>query len=58
MKYADVNAKLADYRRQIAAIREKMRETLAAVEPHEVTDYEFTNVDGPVRLGNARLPLR
>src|SRR5437588_12887600 len=50
MKYADVNGKLADYRRQIATIREKMRETLATVEPQEVKDYEFANVDGPVRL--------
>ena len=30
MKYADANARLLDYRRQIAAIRERMRETLAA----------------------------
>jgi predicted dithiol-disulfide oxidoreductase (DUF899 family) len=50
MKYADVNGKLADYRRQIAAIREKMRDTLATVEPQEVKDYEFTTVEGPVRL--------
>ena len=50
MKYTDVNGKLADYRRQIAAIREKMRETLATVEPEPVKDYEFTTVDGCVRL--------
>jgi len=50
MRYPDVNRKLADYRRQIAEIRERMRETLAAVEPQEVKDYEFTNIDGPVRL--------
>ena len=50
MKYADVNGKLADYRRQIAAIREKMRETQAVVEPEPVRDYEFTTVDGSVRL--------
>jgi predicted dithiol-disulfide oxidoreductase (DUF899 family) len=50
MKYADVNGKLADYRRQIAAIREKMRDTLATVEPQEVRDYEFTTAAGPVRL--------
>src|SRR5207248_9053577 len=49
MKYADVNGKLADYRRQIATIRDKMRETLATVEPQEVKDYEFANIDGPVR---------
>jgi predicted dithiol-disulfide oxidoreductase (DUF899 family) len=50
MKYADVNGKLTDFRQQIAAIRAKMRETLATVEPQEVQDYEFTTVGGPVRL--------
>lgn len=50
MRYADVNGKLADYRRQIAAIREQMRETLARVEPEEVNDYEFTDTTGKVRL--------
>lgn len=50
MKYTDVNGKLADYRRQIATIREKMRDTLATVEPQEVKDYEFATVDGLVRL--------
>ena len=50
MNYADVNGKLTDYRRQIAAIRERMRETLAAVEPQEVKDYELASTEGPVRL--------
>jgi len=50
MNYTDVNGKLADYRRQIADIREKMRDTLATVEPQEVADYEFATNDGPVRL--------
>ena len=50
MNYADVNGKLTDYRRQIAAIRERMRETLAAVEPQEVKDYELASPEGPVRL--------
>ena len=50
MNYADVNGKLTDYRRQIATIREKMRETLAAVEPQEVKDYELASPEGPVRL--------
>jgi len=50
MHYAEVNGKLADYRRQIAAIREKMRETLATVEPQKVEDYAFDTVDGDVRL--------
>ena len=50
MNYADVDGKLTDYRRQIAAIRERMRETLAAVEPQEVKDYELASPEGPVRL--------
>jgi len=50
VNYADVDGKLTDYRRQIAAIREKMRETLAAVEPQEVKDYELASPEGPVRL--------
>jgi len=50
MNYTDVSGKLADYRRQIAAIREKMRDTLATVEPQEVKDYEFATLEGPVRL--------
>ena len=53
MKYTDVNGKLADYRRQIAAIREKMRETLATVEPQQVRDYEFATSDGTMRLSEA-----
>jgi predicted dithiol-disulfide oxidoreductase (DUF899 family) len=50
MKYADVSGKLADYRHQIADIREKMRETLATIEPQEVKDYPFTTADGTVHL--------
>jgi predicted dithiol-disulfide oxidoreductase (DUF899 family) len=50
MKYADVSGKLADYRRQIAAIREQMRDTLATVEPQEVQDYEFATAAGTTRL--------
>src|ERR1700678_2400193 len=50
MKYEDVSGKLADYRRQIADIREKMRDAIAAVEPKKVKDYEFTSTDGAVRL--------
>ena len=50
MRYAEVNSKLADYRRQIASIRERMRETLAVVEPQEMQDYELTSTEGTVRL--------
>ena len=52
MKYTDVNGRLADYRRQIASIREKMRETQAAVEPEAVRNYEFSTVNGTVRLSD------
>jgi predicted dithiol-disulfide oxidoreductase (DUF899 family) len=52
MKYVDANARLLDYRRQIAGIREKMRETLASAEAHEVHDYEFTGTKGAVRLSS------
>ena len=52
MKYPDANARLLDYRRQIAAIREGMRETLAAAEPEEVDDYVFTGPKGAVRLSS------
>lgn len=50
MKYTDVNGKLADYRQQIAAIRERMRDTLATVEPEPVIDYDFSDTEGSVRL--------
>jgi len=50
MRYAEVHGKLADYRQQIASIREKMRETLAGVEPQEVQDYELASTEGTVRL--------
>jgi predicted dithiol-disulfide oxidoreductase (DUF899 family) len=52
MKYADANTRLLDYRRQIADIREKMRETLAGAESEEVHDYEFTGTKGAVRLSS------
>jgi predicted dithiol-disulfide oxidoreductase (DUF899 family) len=50
MKYSDAAERLADFRSQIAAIREKMRATQAAAEPQEVRDYEFRTSEGPVRL--------
>src|ERR1700719_3317433 len=50
MQYPDAAAHLADYRRQIAAIREKMRETQAVAEPQEVSDYEFQTPEGAIRL--------
>ena len=52
MNYTDVHDKLTDYRRQIAAIREKMRDTLADVEPQAVDDYTFATLDGTVHLSD------
>jgi predicted dithiol-disulfide oxidoreductase (DUF899 family) len=50
MKYTDAAARLADYRQQIAVLREKMRATQSQVEPQEVSDYEFQTPEGPTRL--------
>ena len=46
MRYADSAKKLAGYRRQIAAVRAKMRKTLAASEPEKVADYAFATARG------------
>lgn len=50
MNYRDTSEKLADYRRQIAELRQKMRAAQASVEPEEVKDYDFATVRGTVRL--------
>lgn len=50
MDYESTSAKLAEFRRQIAAIRQKMRAAQAGVEPQEVADYQFANSQGTVRL--------
>jgi hypothetical protein len=50
MNYRETSARLAEYRRQIAGLREKMREARLAGEPEEVRDYVFTNSDGSVRF--------
>jgi predicted dithiol-disulfide oxidoreductase (DUF899 family) len=50
MNYRESSARLADYRRQIADLRDKMREARAAAEPEEVPDYTFTNTTGSVLL--------
>ena len=52
MDYESTSAKLAEYRRQIAAIRLKMRTAQASVEPQVVSDYEFTSPQGSVRLSS------
>jgi predicted dithiol-disulfide oxidoreductase (DUF899 family) len=50
MDYKSTSAKLAEFRREIAAIREKMRAAQAQVEPEEVADYQFATLEGTVRL--------
>jgi predicted dithiol-disulfide oxidoreductase (DUF899 family) len=50
MKYAAGSEMMGTYRREIAAIRQKMRAAQAEIEPQEVDDYEFKTPDGTVRL--------
>jgi predicted dithiol-disulfide oxidoreductase (DUF899 family) len=50
MDYKSTSAKLAEYRREIAAIRQKMRAAQAGVEPQEVADYQLATLQGAVRL--------
>jgi predicted dithiol-disulfide oxidoreductase (DUF899 family) len=50
MQYADTSEKLNRYRQQIAELRGKMRELQQSGEPEEVSDYEFSTIEGKVRL--------
>jgi predicted dithiol-disulfide oxidoreductase (DUF899 family) len=50
MQYAEPAAKLAQYRQQIAELRNRMRELQRSVEPEKVADYEFSTAEGKVRL--------
>ena len=50
MDYRDASSRLAQYRSEIAALRKKMRELQANIEPQEVADYEFVTGNGAVRL--------
>ena len=50
MDYRDAADRLSQYRSEIAALRRKMRELQASVEPQEVADYAFATSDGEVRL--------
>lgn len=50
MKYQQATASLADYRKQIGAIRARMRELQAEIEPQPVEDYVFAGADGERRL--------
>jgi predicted dithiol-disulfide oxidoreductase (DUF899 family) len=50
MRYPETTAKLAAYRHEIAALRDKMRGLQAEIEPEEVADYSFAGGEGPIRL--------
>ena len=50
MPYREVTEKLAAYRRDITALRDKMRALQQQVEPEEVENYRLATADGPVRL--------
>jgi predicted dithiol-disulfide oxidoreductase (DUF899 family) len=50
MNYRESAARLAEYRRQIAELRAKMRQVQVAGEPEEIADYVFNNSAGSVRL--------
>ncbi len=50
MNYTATRERLQEYRAKIAALRQEMRATQAAVEPEPVRDYVFTTSDGGVRL--------
>lgn len=50
MHDSNAAARVAEFRRQIAELREKIREARAAAGPEEVQDYVQATPDGPVRL--------
>ncbi|HEU0223379.1 MAG TPA: DUF899 family protein [Paracoccaceae bacterium] len=50
MNYQEGVVRLAEYRKQIGAIRQEMRAVQAAIEPQPVEDYVFATPTGPVRL--------
>jgi predicted dithiol-disulfide oxidoreductase (DUF899 family) len=50
MQYRETTQRLTAYRREIGALREKMRALQAEIEPEEVPDYTFASAEGPVRL--------
>ena len=52
MNYADASNRLSEFRKQIADIRARMRETQAQAEPQPVDDYQFSTPEGPVRLSS------
>lgn len=52
MSYRDDTATLAAYRGQIAALRAKMRNVQASIEPEPVQDYGFATPEGTIQLSD------
>jgi predicted dithiol-disulfide oxidoreductase (DUF899 family) len=50
MSYKSTTEKVSEYRRQMAELREKMRQAQASIEPEEVRDYQFATTEGPQPL--------
>ena len=50
MKYQETTKKVAAYRQEIAALREKIRAAQGEAEPQAVEDYVFQTTEGEVRL--------
>ena len=50
MRYRETAERLARCRRDIAALRDKMRALQSEAEPEQVEDYRFATIDGEVRL--------
>jgi len=50
MKYAEGSARITEYRQQIAAIRQRVRDTQKETEPQPVENYEFQTTAGSIRL--------
>jgi predicted dithiol-disulfide oxidoreductase (DUF899 family) len=50
MLHREAAEKLAAYRREIAALRDKMLALQNEAEPEEIEDYRFGTTDGPVHL--------
>ncbi len=52
MNYSEGKSQQAEYRRQIADLRAKMRAAQQATAPQPVTDYTFASPAGPVHLAD------
>jgi len=50
MKYAAGSERIGSYRREITALRQKIRATQSEIEPETVRDYEFQTLAGTVHL--------